>query len=91
MFFWGGGHATSWQIVLLSVSMIPFWGVVIWLGILFVKGVTNGSSNPLEGPDALRIVDIRFARGEIDDDEHKKVRDVLSGATPESEGVGMIK
>jgi putative membrane protein len=88
MLFWDGGHVASWQIALMSVGMIAFWGVVIWLGYIFFKAATKSSPTPDEGQSARRILDERFARGEVDAGEYSKIRDALVETPDNKDSVG---
>jgi uncharacterized membrane protein len=64
--FWDGAHSFAWQIVLMEVGMLAFFGVVIWLGVVALK--TAGGNTPLtKSPEGTKeILDRRLARGEID-------------------------
>jgi putative membrane protein len=61
----------------MSLGMVVFWGGVIWLVWYAVTHAGSGteSSGPTRSPD--RILDERFARGEIDADEYRARRDAL--------------
>jgi putative membrane protein len=70
---WGG-----W--IVMVAMMVVFWGAVAWVIVTLIR--QNGSRPPTPdagGPDPGRTLDERFARGEIDDDEYKRRRDVLRG------------
>lgn len=85
MWYWGNGvHWWGWLIGLLTTA--AFFGIVVW-GIWFVvtglarpreHGVTPERLGP---PDdrARRILDERLARGEIGEDEYRRLRDLLHG------------
>jgi putative membrane protein len=74
---WGAG-------ILMIVVMLVFLGALAWIIVTFLRqrgvhphththsGVTMG-----ESPDALRILDERLARGEIEEEEYKRRRDLL--------------
>jgi putative membrane protein len=83
---YGNSHWGLW--VLMIVAMIVFWGAIAWIIVTLVRrqGVPPGSPNPPPGPaanppssDGLRILNERFARGEIDEDEYKHRRSVIEG------------
>jgi len=64
--------------------MLLFWVIVIAGIVLLVRwaGGPRGQATPpapTSPPDARRILDERFARGEIDEDEYRRRRDTLSG------------
>lgn len=85
MMFWYSGGWAWWQAGLMWVGMIAFWGLLIWAIYALVTGATRrtGSGPRNEEPrgdDARRILDERLARGEIDTDEYRRLRDVLASA-----------
>jgi putative membrane protein len=88
MLFWNGNHVATWQIALMSVGMVAFWGAVIWLGYIFFKAATKSSPTPDEGQSARRILDERFARGEVDANEYSKIRSAIDGASGNKVAVG---
>ncbi len=91
--FWhdGMGMVGWWG---LGLGMLLFWGVVIGGIVLLVRWAVGtrapqgGAAAPpprpadehaAPGPDAHRILDERFARGEIDEEEYRHRRQVLRG------------
>ena len=81
MMWWddGGWGAGGW--VLMSLMMVVFWGgliaLVVWL-VTSVRSDTN--SRPLAGCPTDRADEVlaeRFARGEIDENEFQRRRDLL--------------
>lgn len=87
MFEYGSG-SSGWGIALMSLVMIAFWGLAIWVIFSMVAGRSNRRRE--RGPDDARtILNQRLAKGEIDSDEYRKFSDLLdaSGRTPVS-GVG---
>lgn len=71
MMWWGGDW--SWGAWLLMVAMmLGFWALVIWAVTSFVRGGRAGL--PRGAEDVLAE---RFARGEIDEDEFQRRREVL--------------
>lgn len=69
MWHWNGMGVWGW------LMMVAFWVVVIALVIWMVRS-TGGSTRSDEN-QALRILDERFARGEIEQDEYQERRRVL--------------
>lgn len=72
---WGG-----W--VMMTVVMVGFWALVIFGVIAVFRGLRD--ERPARGTgerDAMRILDERFARGEIDVDEYHARQDVLRTTT----------
>lgn len=72
MWHWNGMGPWGW------ILMVAFWVAVVALVIWTVRS-TGGQARP--DPDqALRILDERFARGEIDQQEYEERRRVLQSA-----------
>jgi putative membrane protein len=89
MMFWYGGGWAWWQAGLMWVVMIAFWGLLIWAVYALVTGATrrpgsDGRGEEPRGDDARRILDERLARGEIDTDEYRRLRDVLASGEDRS-------
>jgi putative membrane protein len=60
----------------MSLSMIAFWGLVIWGIVALLR--RPGDSRP-ERPDPERILAERYARGEIDEEEyHRRLQTLRS-------------
>lgn len=75
---WGG-----W--VLMALAMVVFWGLVFYAILaLFHSAPTPGSGPDEAAPDPRRILDERFARGEIELDEYQARRDALVQVTTTS-------
>lgn len=70
MWWWNGDwNWAAW--LTMTVSMLVFWGLVIWGVVVFVRG-GRADSGPVADPE--RILAERFARGEIDAEEyHQRV------------------
>ena len=85
MMFWYGGGWAWWQAGLMWLAMIAFWALLIWAVYALVAGITRRSGEPESGGrqpgDARRILDERLARGEIDAEEYRRLRDILDGGT----------
>jgi putative membrane protein len=69
---WFGGWGLHW------VWMLVFWVVVIGLIAWGVARLAPSSRGDSEDR-ARSILDQRYARGEIDDDEYRRRRDELDG------------
>jgi len=83
MMFWYGGGWAWWQAGLMWLAMIAFWAFLIWAIYALVTGVMRREGEPGHGGqppgDARRILDERLARGEIDAEEYRRLREVLDG------------
>ena len=63
-----------------GLMMVLFWGAVIALAVLLVRGLTRGRGEPFSQrrPTALDLLQERYARGEIDREEYEqRKRDLL--------------
>jgi putative membrane protein len=88
MMYWDGGGVSWWGVTLMWVGMLVFWGLVIWLVyMLAVSGPRR--SDDARSSSALRILDERYARGEIDTDEYRSRREALT--TGASSDVGLAR
>ena len=76
----GGGMGWAGWLALASM-MVVFWGVVIAAVVWFVRSSSHQrDERPSAGngsEQALRLLDERFARGDIDAEEYAQRRDVL--------------
>jgi putative membrane protein len=88
MMFWYGGGWAWWQAGLMWVAMIAFWALLIWAVYALVAGNSRRPGEPAGrgGQDggAQRILDERIARGEIDAEEYRRLRDLIDSGTGRS-------
>src|SRR5262245_53643453 len=89
MMLWYGEHWPFWKVALMWVGMIVFWDLLIWAVYALVTSATRrpgGEAADREhgGDDAQRILDERLARGAIDVDEYRRLRDVLASGDDRS-------
>lgn len=64
-----------------GLMMVSFWGIIIALVVLLVRGLTRSRGGTLsqQRPAALDILQERYARGEIDREEYaQRKRDLRS-------------
>jgi putative membrane protein len=76
--FGGGMGWGGW--VAMGLAFVVFWGLVMGGIVLLVRSVGHShevGDEPLGSTTALRILDDRFARGEIDADEYSRRRQLL--------------
>lgn len=78
---WGTGWG-NWIVGVLMMAL--FWGAIVFLVVFAVRG-RGANQRPdarmPDGPDARDILEERFARGEISEDEFEERRRVLEHAT----------
>jgi putative membrane protein len=90
MMFWNGGGWAFWQVALMWFLMVGFWGLVIWAIYALVTDDTRRPESELRGGNARQILDARLARGEINAEEYRSLREVLAtGGSPTSDGSGI--
>jgi putative membrane protein len=73
--FYGGGW---WWMLIGMVSMVLFWGTIIWLVVWGIKQFTGdrrGDTGSRETP--LEIAQRRLARGEISREEFEELKQAL--------------
>jgi len=71
----GGG---AWWIVWLLVPLLIASLVVVLVVALTRRGPSDGDVPVLQRPSARAILDERYARGEIDDEEYVRRREELT-------------
>jgi putative membrane protein len=75
---WGWG---AW--VAMGFMMVVFWGLIVAVVVVLLRSSGHHHHDgpprpePRSGDEALRILDERFARGEIDAEEYTRRRDLL--------------
>ena len=67
-------------LVPMGLAMVLFWGALIWFAVWLVHRSDRAPSNGPPAPDARDILEERFARGEIDEEEFQRRSKVLAGA-----------
>lgn len=94
MMYWYGSGMSGWGYALMTVSMILFWGAVIF-GIVMLVRHFGRSGQPVEprSPQSAespqspeRLLAERFARGEIGEEEYRQRLAVLRGADQPADG-----
>lgn len=77
----GGTHWGLW--IVMIVAMLIFFAILAWAVVSVIRQRDVHRRGEPQSPsgtgssDALRILDERFARGEIEVDEYTKRRDLL--------------
>jgi putative membrane protein len=78
MMYWNGSGMNGWGYLLMTVSMVLFWGLVIAGVVLLVRNVGNGArQTSVVSPTPQRVLADRFARGEIDEQEYQRRLGIL--------------
>jgi putative membrane protein len=76
MMWWHDGGIGWGGWVAMSVMMVTFWALLVFAGIALWK-LISGSDHTRDARDPQRLLDERFARGNIDVDEYNTRRDLL--------------
>lgn len=84
MMYWGNGMG-GWGMVLMTVSSLLFWALVI-VGIVavvrYIGRDARRSGPEMRGPTPQQTLAERFARGDIDEEQYTRRRQVLDTTTP---------
>jgi putative membrane protein len=77
MMYWYGSGMSGWGYALMTISMVLFWGAVIFGIVALFRYLGRGSQQPPAQPPPSaqtpeRLLAERFARGEIDEDEYQR-------------------
>jgi putative membrane protein len=93
MMYWYGSGMSGWGYGLMTVSMILFWGAVIFGIVLLVRYFSRSGQPPAAPPRSAesppspeRLLAERFARGEIDEEQYRQHLAVLRGADQPGNG-----
>ena len=93
MMYWYGSGMSGWGYALMTVSMILFWGAVIFGIVLLVRYFGRSGQPPGAPPQSAesppspeRLLAERFARGEINEDEYRQRLAVLRGEGQRTNG-----
>jgi len=78
MFWYGNAGWAFWQMALMWAFTIAFWGLLIWAIYALITRVTRKPGADPAGDNSRRILDERLARGEIDADEYRRLRDAMA-------------
>lgn len=75
MWWYGGPGWAGW--LAMALIMIAFWVLVVAAGVAAWRSIDRGGRRDAVAPDPERLLDERFARGEIDEDEYRHRRELL--------------
>ena len=83
MMFWYGNGMGAWGYILMTISMVLFWGLVMFGVIALVRYLARADrpDRPAGGTRATaeQVLAERFAAGEIDQQDYQQRLDVLRG------------
>lgn len=76
------GDWSGWDFLWMSLMMIVFWGGLLWL-IVYVVRQFSAPKETSGTRSAVEVLEERFARGEIDEDEYQDRRRILGRERPD--------
>jgi putative membrane protein len=77
--WWYGNGMNAWSYTLMTVSMVLFWGLIIYGLTAWGRYPARGDRSGGARPTAEQLLAERFARGEIDEHEYHQRLDTLHG------------
>ena len=85
MMYWGPGMG-GWGMALMTIGNLVFWGLLITVAVLLARYIRLGqtTSSPPAEVSPQQIAAQRFARGEINEDEYRRLLQVLSGSSADA-------
>ncbi|NKQ55666.1 SHOCT domain-containing protein [Amycolatopsis sp. K13G38] len=90
MMYWYGNGMSGWGYALMTVSMVLFWGLVIFGVVALIRYLTRTSQRPEHDatprPTPEQLLAERFARGEIDEQEYHSRLAALRGSPRSTTG-----
>ena len=81
MMGWYGPGMNGWGFGLMTVSMVLFWALIIFGIVALARYIGRAGQIPTDRPTPQILLNERFARGEIDDEEYRRRLDVMTGGT----------
>ncbi|MEU6982090.1 SHOCT domain-containing protein [Streptomyces sp. NPDC046324] len=85
MMFWYGDGMNGWGWFAMSAGMVLFWGLLITIAVMLFRTLDRAAERPRGlGPatSAEQILGERLARGEIDEEEYRRLLTTLRNAKP---------
>jgi putative membrane protein len=79
--WWYGNGMNAWSYTLMTVSMVLFWGLIIYGLTAWGRYPARGDRSGGARPTAEQLLAERFARGEIDEHEYHQRLDTLHGGS----------
>lgn len=77
MWWYGEGAPNGWTYALMTVSMILFWGLIIYGVVWLVRYGGRDDVSEAQKPTPQDLLAERFARGEIDEQEYRQRLETL--------------
>ena len=84
---WDMGHGWGWWMGLGSIWMVGFWAIIIWaVFTLRARWMDDQDRLSTSEGTALEILERRYARGDVSDEQYETMRRGLS-RSPEQAAV----
>jgi putative membrane protein len=74
---WWDGHMGGWTWFWMTIMMVAFWAVVALLIVVIARLLRSANSTGTPTSNPLEILAERFARGEIDEEDRRRMARVL--------------
>jgi putative membrane protein len=88
MFGYGSGWP-AWGIALMWIGMLAVLAFLVWAAYALITSTSRGLGGDPQPGSATRILGERLARGEIDAEEYRRLRDLIgSGRNDSPSGAG---
>ncbi len=91
MYGWGYQEGPGGWGIFMMLMMVLFWGLLVWGIVASVRHYANSRAGQLPGASAssssgaaLEALRLRYAKGEIDDEEFERRRATLEKGGPAS-------
>ncbi|MDD7969375.1 SHOCT domain-containing protein [Actinomycetospora lemnae] len=81
MMWWYGPGMNGWGYGLMTISMVLFWALIIFGIVALIRYIGRAGQVSTDRPTPRRLLDERFARGEIDEEEYRRRVDVITADT----------
>ncbi|MBW0114313.1 SHOCT domain-containing protein [Pseudonocardia abyssalis] len=82
MMFWYGNETNVWGYALMTISMVLFWGLVIYGAIALLRySAREDQPASVTRPTPELLLADRLARGEIDEEQYLRTLETLRGGS----------
>jgi putative membrane protein len=86
MMWWYGPGMNGWGYGLMTISTVLFWALIIFGIVALVRYIGRAGQVATARPTPRQLLDERFARGDIDEEEYRRRLDVMAAdAHPRAE------
>jgi putative membrane protein len=83
MMFWYDHDVSGWAWFAMSASMILFWVLIITAAVMLFRALNRPHEHVHTlMPTPEQVLETRLARGEIDEDEYRRLLNVLHASPP---------